>query len=171
MQIEANSTQIALSETTSPTLTIKPTSTREPVPSAEPKAQTPKYIFIVIGDGFGRGAMSMGEIYERLESEDMDKGAVWENFTYQSYVKAMGESASGGTAIASGIETEPWYIGKDVNGQDLYTIMDRAKEAGMGTGVITNSSLVDATPCNVFKPHNKQILLFSYCKMFSGKQC
>ena len=58
----------------------------------------------------------------------------------------MGESASGGTAISCGVETEPWYIGKNIDGQELYTIMDRAKEAGMGTGVITNSSITDATP-------------------------
>jgi len=115
-----------------------------PTPTAEPAK--PKYIFIVIGDGLGRGAMTLEEIYARIENEDMDKGAVWEDFTYQSYVTAMGESASGGTAIASGIETDPWHIGTDIDGQELYTIMDRAKEAGMSTGVITNSSLTDATP-------------------------
>ena len=61
-----------------------------PTPTAEPAK--PKYIFIVIGDGLGRGAMTLEEIYARIENEDMDKGAVWEDFTYQSYVTAMGES-------------------------------------------------------------------------------
>ena len=128
------------------TPTSEPTPTIEITPSPTPVPTKPKYIFIVIGDGFGRGAMTLGEIYARLENEDMNKGAVWESFSYQSYVTAMGESASGGTAIASGVETDPWFIGKDVDGNALYTIMDRAKENGLATGVITNSNLVDATP-------------------------
>ena len=134
--------------------------TAEPTPSPTYAPAEPKYIFIVIGDGLGRGAMTLGEIYSRIESGDMDKGAVWEEFTYQSYVKAMGESASGGTAIASGVETEPWHIGKDMDGQELYTIMDRAKEAGMGTGVITNSALTDATPAT-FMSHTTNRYAFA----------
>jgi len=127
-------------------ITVAPTDTPIPTPSPTAVPTKPKYIFIVIGDGFGRGAMTLGEIYARLESEDMSKGAAWEDFTVQNYVTAMGESASGGTAISCGVETDPWYIGKNIDGQEMYTIMDRAKEAGYATGVITNSSITDATP-------------------------
>lgn len=120
--------------------------TPEPTATPESEPEKPKYIFIVIGDGFGRGAMTLGEIYARLENEDMDMGAAWEGFEYQSYVEGMGESASGGTAIASGVKTDPWYIGKDIDGNELYTIMDRAKANGYATGVVTNSYITDATP-------------------------
>ena len=138
--------QVTATLTATPQNTTEPTDTPALTSSPTPQPTQPKYIFIVIGDGLGRGAMTLGEIYSRLENEDMSKGAPWEEFAYQSYVRAMGESASGGTAIASGVETEPWHIGKDVDGNELYTIMDRAKEAGMGTGVISNSFLTDATP-------------------------
>jgi len=134
--------------TAEPTLiaTPVPTDTPEPTPSPTAVPTEPKYIFIVIGDGFGRGAMMMGEIYARLESEDMQIGAAWENFTHQSWVDGRGESASGGTAIATGYVSPPSFISQTTEYQDLYTIMDRAKEAGMSTGVVTNSHLLDATP-------------------------
>jgi len=143
-------TQLNETATAFPTdaITAEPTvnPTAEPTATPEPEDPKPKYIFIVIGDGFGRGAMTLGEIYSRLENEDMDMGAAWESFDYQSYVTAMGESASGGTAIASGVETDPSFIGKNIDGEELYTIMDRADENGMSTGVVTNSYITDATP-------------------------
>lgn len=140
----ADSPIAAQESTLAPIPTLEPTSVPTPSPTPEPKQ--PKYIFIVIGDGLGRGGMTLGEIYARIENADMSKGAVWENFPYQSYVQGMGQSASGGTAIACGVETKPYYIGRDIEGNKLYTIMDRAKQNGLATGVISDSSLTDATP-------------------------
>lgn len=144
----AETAEITPELTNAPELTKEPMAqpTAEPTATPEPEPAKPKYIFIVIGDGFGRGAMTLGEIYSRLENQDMNMGAAWESFDYQSYVTAMGESASGGTAIASGIETDSWHIGTDLEGQHLYTIMDRAKANGYATGVITNATIYDATP-------------------------
>ena len=119
----------------------------------------PKYIFIVIGDGFGRGAMMMGEIYARLQSEDMNSGAVWESFSQQKMVEGRGESAGGGTAIATGYVSPPSFISQNTEYQDLYTIMDRAKENGMATGVVTNSFILDATPA-AFLTHDDWRLNF-----------
>ncbi|MEX1376832.1 MAG: alkaline phosphatase [Eubacteriales bacterium] len=140
-------------------VTPQPTPTAEPTPSPTAVPTQPKYIFIVIGDGFGRGAMMMGEIYARLQSEDMAQGAVWEGFTQQKWVDGRGESASGGTAIATGYVTPPSFISQNTEYQDLVTIMDRAKEAGMSTGVVTNSFLLDATPAT-FLTHDDWRLNF-----------
>jgi len=139
--------------------TIAPTDTPEPTPSPTAVPTEPKYIFIVIGDGFGRGAMMMGEVYARLQSEDMASGAVWEDFTQQKWVDGRGESASGGTALATGYVSPPSYISQTTEYQDLYTIMDRAKEAGMSTGVVSNSFLLDATPAT-FLTHDDWRLNF-----------
>jgi len=147
--------------TAEPTLiaTPVPTDTPEPTPSPTAVPTEPKYIFIVIGDGFGRGAMMMGEIYARLKSEDMQIGAEWENFAQQSWVDGRGESASGGTAIATGYVSPPSFISQTTEYQDLYTIMDRAKEAGMSTGVVSNAFLLDATPAT-FLTHDDWRLNF-----------
>ncbi|MEX1378001.1 MAG: alkaline phosphatase [Eubacteriales bacterium] len=121
-----------------------------PSPTAEPTAtplpEKPKYIFIVIGDGMGQGAASLGEIYARLEAEDMSVGAQWESFDVKRMVGAMGDSSSGGTSLATGAKSRQGYISLDINANSLYTIMDRAKANGLDTGVVSNSSLADATP-------------------------
>ena len=138
-----------------PTENITPTSivnTDSPTPTVEitPEPTTipdkPKYIFIVIGDGMGQGAVSLGEMYSRIEAGDMNVGAEWEYFDQKRTVEAMGDSSSGGTAIATGCKSKQGYISLNLDQEPMYTIMDRAKEAGMDTGVISNSSLADATP-------------------------
>lgn len=106
----------------------------------------PKYIFIVIGDGMGQGAVSLGEMYVRISQGDMNTKAEWEDFNVQLIVNAGVDSSQGGTMLACGYETRSGYISLDRNAEPMYTIMDRAKEAGYATGVITNSSLADATP-------------------------
>ena len=157
--------QLSASTTLEPTIIVTQeptpvvTETPVPTPSPTPLPTTPKYIFIVIGDGFGRGAMMMGEIYARLQSEDMNVGAVWESFPQQKWVDGRGESASGGTAIATGYVSPPSYISQNTEYQDLYTIMDRAKANGMSTGVVTNSFLLDATPAT-FLTHDDWRLNF-----------
>ena len=157
-QLNAENAQTAVA-TDTPVPTAAPTDTPEPTPSPTAVPTEPKYIFIVIGDGFGRGAMLMGEIYARLQSEDMSSGAVWEGFTLQEWVDGRGESASGGTAIATGYVSPPSFISQTTEYKDLYTIMDRAKEAGMSTGVVTNSFLLDATPAT-FLTHDDWRLNF-----------
>lgn len=130
--------------TASSTVVITPSPS--PTHSPTPKPTEPRYIFIVIGDGFGKGHMLMGSVFERIKGESMDAFAVWETFTQKHFAQGRGESAGGGTAIATGFVTDPSIISRTLEKQDLYTIMDRAKEAGMGTGVVTNSSILDATP-------------------------
>ena len=58
----------------------------------------------------GQGAASLGEAYVRLENEDMDATAVWENFPVHRIVGAMGDSSSGGTAIATGCQSKQGYV-------------------------------------------------------------
>lgn len=142
--IEATKTKVA---------TIEPTATIAPA-SPTPVPTIPKYIFIVIGDGFGQGHMMMGEIYARLVSEDMDAGASWEYFDQQHLGDGRGESAGGGTALATGYVPPAGYISTTKNNESLFTIMDRAKENGLSTGVVTNSTLMDATPATFLAHSN-----------------
>lgn len=123
-----------------------PTVTSEPTATPFVKLDKPKYVFIVIGDGMGKGTASLGEMYVRISEGDMEAKAEWENFDVQKIVDAGCDSSQGGTMLACGYESRSGYISLDRNGDPMYTIMDRAKEAGYATGVVTNSSLADATP-------------------------
>lgn len=155
MALKNNEKEVTVSPyTQAPTqvIIVEPTATATLVPEALP--DKPKYIFIVIGDGMGQGAASFGEIYARIEAEDMDAGAVWESFEYKRIVEAGSDSSAGGTRLATGYKSKSGYISLNNKGERLYTILDRAHEAGMGTGVITNSSLADATPA-VFIAHTE----------------
>lgn len=159
----ATNDDVVLENTATAVPTLAPTEIPTPTPTLAPTAtpvpEKPKYIFIVIGDGFGRGQMMMGEIYARIENQDMSNGAVWESFTQQKMVDGRGESASGGTAIATGYVSPPSVISQNTEYEDLYTIMDRAKANGMSTGVVTNSFLLDATPAT-FLTHDDWRLNF-----------
>ena len=106
----------------------------------------PKYVFIIIGDGAGEGHLRLGEMYARIREERMDATATCESFEVKQMVTGGSESACGGTALATGYMGKPSAISVNRNNEPLYTILDRAKENGMGTGVVTNSNIQDATP-------------------------
>ncbi len=61
------------------------------------------------------------------------------------------------TALACGVYPSGYPIGRDNDDNDLYTILDRAKENGLATGVITNSYLSDATPAYVLNSFRTRI--------------
>jgi alkaline phosphatase len=62
------------------------------------------------------------------------------------------DSAAAGTALACGVKTTNGSIGVDANGQSHPTILEAARDAGLSTGLITTTSLADATPA-VFASH------------------
>lgn len=62
------------------------------------------------------------------------------------------DSAAAGTALSCGIKTTNGSIGVDASGQRHLTILEAARDAGLSTGLITTTSLADATPA-VFASH------------------
>jgi len=61
----------------------------------------------------------------------------------------VGDSASGGTAIASGLVTSRGRVGTTAKtDRDVPTILELARDAGLRTGLVTTSSLTDATPAS-----------------------
>ncbi len=106
----------------------------------------PKYIFIIIGDGMGQGHLRLGSVYQKVLMGDQQASVYWDRFPMKRDVIAGGESAGGGTALATGAKPSPDIISQDSEGQALTTILDLAKAQGMATGVVTNASITDATP-------------------------
>jgi len=116
---------------------------------------TPKYIFIVIGDGMGAGHLESGKLFNKIISGDMGEKSAWETFPTQLFVKGGADSSQGGTMIATGNTVASGLISMDQEGKPLRTILDIAKDNGLSTGVITTASLIDATPAT-FLSHSEE---------------
>lgn len=69
------------------------------------------------------------------------------NRTYSNDPKQnITDSAAGGTAFSSGHKTYNGAIGVDSNKQKVKTVLERAKEKGKSTGLVSTAELTDATP-------------------------
>jgi alkaline phosphatase len=80
-----------------------------------------------------------------------DPDLAWSDF---NYVKSGAtDSASAGTAMATGIKTYDAAIGMDTNRQPLFSVTERAEALGKATGVVTSVQFSHATPAT-FVAHN-----------------
>ncbi len=116
----------------------------------------PKNIIVIIGDGMGPNDIVLTEKY----SQDVYAfGTVLNQIpnhglaTTHSANAEVTDSAASGTALSTGVKTNNGYIGKDVDGNDLKTMAERAREAGKKVGIITDEDLSGATP-TAFTVHN-----------------
>ena len=58
------------------------------------------------------------------------------------------DSCAGGTAISSGEKTKYGYIGQDKDGNPFVTLLHRAQQKGMRTGLAVTCRINDATPAD-----------------------
>lgn len=61
-------------------------------------------------------------------------------------------SDASATAFATGVKTVNGRVGVDPGGRALPTLLERARDAGLATGIVTTSSILDATPAS-FSAH------------------
>ncbi len=114
----------------------------------------PRNVILLIGDGMGPEAVGLAIYYNRFMN-GMDKRLNMERLmaagntgyclTYQ-YGTVVTDSASAGTALASGVKTRDAIIGKDHDGRSMKTLVDIARQLGKSAGVISNTRLTHATP-------------------------
>jgi alkaline phosphatase len=129
-------------------------------PSASPAvpADAPPKVILIIGDGMDDHQITIARNYlvghgGRLTLDDMpERAAVQvqtvaeENPSLPVYVA---DSANSATAMASGIVTSAGRIATTAGtDEDATTIMEQAIAAGFGTGIVTTSSVTDATPAS-----------------------
>lgn len=119
------------------------------------RAESPKYVFLFIGDGMGlsqihaveimQGALSgKGINIEKLSFTQFPGTGLMTTFSSSSYVT---DSAASGTAIASGHKTINGRINRDEKDRvEFKTIAEMAKEKGMKVGIISSVPLNHATP-------------------------
>lgn len=123
--------------------------------------KNPKYIFYFIGDGMGPSHVVGTELYlgemqgvigcpQRLVFTQFPENAFVTTFSASNGVT---DSAASGTALATGSKTNNGRIGVDANGDNVFSIAHKAKEAGLAVGVATTVPINHATPA-AFYAHN-----------------
>ena len=111
-----------------------------------------KNVIIFIGDGMGTShrdlvryatvgtagqlAMDSMPYAGRSETSPLDPEAF------------VTDSAAGGTAIATGVKTFNGAVGIDADENPVPTVLERARQAGKATGLVSNSQITDATPAS-----------------------
>jgi alkaline phosphatase len=142
-----------------------------PVAKAEPAASAPtpepqkraRYVFLFIGDGMGQGQRSAAELYvaatQHPDRHPDESVLTMNSFPVAGFAKTydrfsvVPDSASAGTALATGKTTLGRVISMDPDGKEPYrTIAETAKAKGWKVGIITSVSIDHATPA-VFYAH------------------
>jgi alkaline phosphatase len=123
-----------------------------------------KYVFVFIGDGMGLPQMAAAEAYlntakggavgiEKLSFSDFPAQGLTTTYAQDRFITG---SAAAGTAISCGQKTTVNTIA--MNGdrtQNLKTIAEMAKEAGMKVGIVSSVNIDHATPASFYahSPH------------------
>ncbi len=127
-----------------------------PIPGAEPHpvgaldyrgpAKAPvKNVVLVISDGTGLSHLSAGLVANRGR-------LVLQNFPVvglQSTHSAGGlitDSSAAATAIATGHKTTNGAVAVDADGAPVQTLLERAEDRGLATGLVVSSEVLHATP-------------------------
>ena len=141
--------------------------------SAQPQSQTPRYVFLFIGDGMSypqvqatayyRGALAAAGAEPAIERLSfMDFPVVGAQCTYDS-TSVCPDSASTATAIASGHRTASGVINvaPDDDAQTFETVAEKLKaQKGTRIGIVTSVNLNHATPAAFYahQPSRQQLL-------------
>lgn len=118
-----------------------------------PSSPAPKYIFIFLADGTGITHMEIARQYSRyihqeklvISDKIMKEGSAG-LLTTHAADSLSSDSAAAATALASGCKTRPGWIGTCADGSIPTTVLEMAKSRGMRIGLITNSTVYDASP-------------------------
>ncbi len=118
-----------------------------------------KYVIVMIADGAGLAHLGSAYYLNRLLLEqeffiterlfNLGRLGIVANYALNSLVP---DSASSGTAIATGKKTNNNMVSMLPDGTPVKTVMEKAIELGYKTGLIAKSTITDATPA-VFASH------------------
>lgn len=137
-----------------------------------PEARQPppaRNAIVFIGDGVDDHQLTIARNY----LFDANGGYSFDAFPYRAAARVLtvlesdpgtpeyvGDSASGGTAIAAGVVTSRGRIATRAgDGRPVQTLLELASEAGKWTGIVTTSSITDATPASFVAHINRR-----YCQ-------
>jgi len=108
-----------------------------------------KNVIFMIGDGMGLGQVALARtkaagLNGKLYMEKMPVSGLTRTHSANSTVT---DSASAGTALATGFKTNNGAISQDGNtGEKFVTILEACRDKGMTTGLVATSRITHATP-------------------------
>jgi alkaline phosphatase len=131
-----------------------PVELARPEPSWSVEGGRPRNVVIFIGDGMGVGAVSAGSVLLHgpeggLAVEDAPVVGLMRTWSASDLVT---DSAASATALATGYKTINRRLSQLPDGRPVRTVLEAARAAGLGTGVVTTTGLFDATPAG-FSTH------------------
>jgi alkaline phosphatase len=109
-----------------------------------------KNVILIVGDGMGAAQrdaiqlVSVGAHKKSIMDRMPTAGLVSTNSA--STFSPVTDSAAAATAMASGVKTHNGWVGVDTNKRAVPTVLERAKGAGKAVGLVTTSTVTDATP-------------------------
>lgn len=118
-------------------------------------AGTPKYVFLMIGDGMGINAVAATERYHAavdsgiigrvpLVMTQLPHTAICHTYSLSNGVT---DSSAAGTALSTGCKTANGILGMDsTRTVALKSVAEKARDAGRAVGVVTSVSIDHATP-------------------------
>lgn len=117
-----------------------------PVPPATDQA--PRNVILVLGDGMGLGHLSAGSALVvgpagGLAVESAPVVGLVRTWAADALVT---DSAAAASAMATGLKTPEHSVSLQADGSTPRTLFEAAAARGMGTGFVTTSGMVDATP-------------------------
>ncbi len=115
--------------------------------SAGSDRQKPHNLIVFIGDGMGVSHVYAAMTVSGNEMTFPRFPVTGFSITHSANSYST-DSAAGGTAIATGEKTNNRFISMRPDSTVLVTLMEYARQRGKSTGVISTSSLTDATPAS-----------------------
>lgn len=138
-----------------------------PALSEAAQPAVPKYIFIFLADGGGVTHVEIARMYNRhlfnegliITDKIMKEGAVG-LLTTHAADSLVTDSSAAATALAGGCKAKNGAAGVCEDGTIPKSVMEVAKENGMRIGIVTNSTVYDASPA-AFAGHVDNRRLYS----------
>jgi len=118
-----------------------------------------KNIIVMIGDGMGVAhitALMLGNEYQPINMERATTVGLVKTYSANNRVT---DSAAAATAFATGHKTNNSTLGKDTSGKDVESILEKARNKSMKTGLVVTSDITGATPAGYYAhvKHRKQV--------------
>lgn len=122
---------------------------------------TPKNIILFIGDGMGSEIVSAAGMYAHGASGTLsfEQWANQAQMTTHNATNDISDSGAAATALAtcSKVNNKVISVALPGNGSKLQTSLEMLKQMGKSTGLVTTSTMTDATPA-AFAAHNSSRL-------------
>ncbi len=105
-----------------------------------------KNVIFMIGDGMGLAQVAATTVNQGYKPLNLERAQFIGLAKTYSANNRVTDSAAAGTALATGTKTNNGAIGVDPDKQPVKSILEKAEENGLATGLVATYSVTNATP-------------------------